>query len=82
MDKTGNRVSSRLDYFIVDQEAATRTTKSAIEPITHPYDHSEITITVDLHTTCSEPKSLVLAKKFLSRVLSKLQINPFQGQKA
>ena len=47
VDKTGNIVSSRLDYFIVDQEAATHTPKSAIEPITHPSDHSEITITVD-----------------------------------
>ena len=46
-DKTGNNVSSRLDYFIVDQEAAINTTKAAIEPITYPLDHSEITITVD-----------------------------------
>ena len=46
-DKTGNNTSSRLDYFIVDQEVAINTTKADIEPITDPYDHSEITITVD-----------------------------------
>ena len=45
--KTGNTISSRLDYFIVDQEAAINTTKAAIEPIADPFDHSEITITVD-----------------------------------
>ena len=45
--KTGNKISSRLDYFIVDQEAAINTTKAAIEPIADPFDHSEITITVD-----------------------------------
>ena len=46
-DKPGNNVSSRLDYFIVDQEAAINTTKAAIEPITDPFDPSEIKITVD-----------------------------------
>ena len=55
MDKTGTRVSSRLDYFLVDQEAATYTTKSTIEPITHPFDHSEITITVDLDKVMRGP---------------------------
>ena len=46
-DNSGNNVSSRLDYFIVDQEAAINTIKATIEPITDPFDHSEITITVD-----------------------------------
>ena len=55
MDKTGIRVSSRMDYFIVDQEAATHTKKSAIEPITHPFDHSKITITVDFDKIMREP---------------------------
>ena len=55
MDRTGNRVSSRLDYFIVDQEAATHTTKSTIEPIAHPFDHSEITIIVDFDKVMRSP---------------------------
>ena len=55
MDKTGTRVSSRLDYFLVNQEAATYTTKSTIEPITHPFDHSEITITVDFDKVMRGP---------------------------
>ena len=46
-DNSGHRVSSRLDYFIVDQEAALNTINATIEPITDPFDHSEITITVD-----------------------------------
>ena len=46
-DNTGNKCSSRLDYFIVDQEAAINTIKATIEPITDPFDHSEIKITVD-----------------------------------
>ena len=54
-DKTGTRVSSRLDYFLVDQEAATYTTKSTKEPITHPFDHSEITITVDFDKVMRGP---------------------------
>ena len=45
-DKTGNNVSSRLDFFIVDQEVAINTTKAAIEPITDPFDHSEITMNI------------------------------------
>ena len=31
----------------MDQEAALNTIKATIEPITDPFDHSEITITVD-----------------------------------
>ena len=54
-DKTGTRVSSRLDYFLVDQEAATYTTKTTIKPITHPFDHSEITITVDFDKVMRGP---------------------------
>jgi hypothetical protein len=46
-DKTGTNTSSRLDYFIVDQEVAINTTKTEIESIADQYDHSEITMTVD-----------------------------------
>ena len=46
-DNTGHNNSSRLDYFIVDQETAVNTTSATIEPITEPFDHSEITITLD-----------------------------------
>ena len=35
-DNSGNNVSSRLDYFIVDQEAAINTIKATIEPIQTP----------------------------------------------
>ena len=46
-DNTGHKNCSRLDYFIVDQETAINTTSATIEPITDPFDHSEITITID-----------------------------------
>ena len=46
-DNSGHSVSSRLDYFIVDQEEVLNTINATIEPITDPFDHSEITITVD-----------------------------------
>ena len=46
-DRVGTFTESRLDYFIVDQETASSTTKASIEPITSPFDHSEIKITVD-----------------------------------
>ena len=46
-DITDHNKSSRLDYFIVDQETAVNTISTKIEPITAPFDHSEITITID-----------------------------------
>ena len=46
-DITGTDKSSRLDYFLVDQEVAINTTKAGIESIAEKYDHSEITMTVD-----------------------------------
>ena len=46
-DRAGSNTHSRLDYFLVDHETASYTTKTSIEPITSPFDHSEITITVD-----------------------------------
>ena len=55
MDKTGNRASSRLNYFIVDQKAATHTTKSTIEPIANPIDHSAITIVLDFNRVMRGP---------------------------
>ena len=54
-DKTGANVSSRLDYFFVDQEAATYTTKTTIEPIPPPFDHLEITITIDFDKVLRGP---------------------------
>ena len=54
-DRAGTKTESRLDYFIVDQETASFTTKTSIEPITTPFDHSEITITVDFDKVMSWP---------------------------
>ena len=51
-DLTGTDKSSRLDYFIVDQEVAINTTKTEIESIADKYDHSEITMTVDFDKSC------------------------------
>ena len=51
----GSNTHSRLDYFLVDQETASYTTKTSIEPITHPFDHSEITITLDYDTVMRGP---------------------------
>ena len=49
-DRVGTNTHSRLDYFLVDQETASYTTQASIEPITAPFDHSEITITIDYDT--------------------------------
>ena len=54
-DRAGSNTHSRLDYFLVDQETASYTTKTSIEPITYPFDHSEITITVDYDTVMRGP---------------------------
>ena len=54
-NKTGSNASSRLDYFLVDQEVAAFTTKTSIEPITRPFDHSEITIPVDFDKVLRGP---------------------------
>ena len=54
-DRVGSNTHSRLDYFLVDQETASYTTKTSIEPITHPFDHSEITITLDYDTVMRGP---------------------------
>ena len=53
--KTGSNASSRLDYFLVDQEVAAFTTKTSIEPIILPFDHSEITIPVDFDKVLRGP---------------------------
>ena len=54
-DRAGTTTESRLDYFIVDQETGSFTTKTSIEPITTPFDHSEITITVDFDKVMRGP---------------------------
>ena len=40
-DRAGTTTVSRLDYFSVDQETASFTTKTSLESITTPFDHSE-----------------------------------------
>ena len=50
-----SKTESSLDYFIVDQETASYTTKTTIEPITFPFDHSEVTLTVDFDKILREP---------------------------
>ena len=54
-DKTGTATESRLDYFLVDEETAACTTKASIEPITTPFDHSEITMIVDFNKVMRGP---------------------------
>ena len=54
-DRAGSNTYSRLDYFLVDQETASFTTKASIEPITSPFDHSEITMTVDFDMVMRGP---------------------------
>ena len=54
-DRAGTTTESRLDYFIVDQETAAYTTKTSIEPITTPFDHSEITMIVDFDKVMRGP---------------------------
>ena len=54
-DKTGTATESRLDYFLVDEETAACTTKASIEPITAPFDHSEITLIVDFDKVMRGP---------------------------
>ena len=54
-DRAGTTTESRLDYFIVDQETAAYTTRTSIEPITTPFDHSEITMIVDFDKVMRGP---------------------------
>ena len=39
----------------MDQETASYTTKTTIEPITFPFDHSEVTLTVDFDKVLKGP---------------------------
>ena len=55
MDRAGTKTKSRLDYFLVDQETASCTTEAEIEPICKPFDHSEITLTVDFDKVTRGP---------------------------
>ena len=45
--QTGTDHQSRLDFFLTDSETAAHTNKARIEPITYPFDHSELTLEVD-----------------------------------
>ena len=54
-DSTGTKTRSRLDYFLEDQETASCTTKAEIEPICQPFDHSEITLSLDFDKVMRGP---------------------------
>ena len=46
-DKRGRNQQSRLDFFLTDPETAAHTNSALINPITDPFDHSEITLEID-----------------------------------
>ena len=55
-DKTGTPYQmSRIDYFLVDQETGSYTTKAQIEEICQPFDHSQITLEVDFDKVMRGP---------------------------